>query len=151
MLCTTTFHKVADQIEAAVRIPLLHLGDVVAEEVRSQGVTKVGFIGTTVAMSDGFFADRLARHGLETVMPDPRHHDLLNSAIYDELVHGRVVDATRRRVLGVVEELWDAGAGGVLLGCTELELLIKQADAELPVYPCTTLHVAAALDRALAD
>jgi aspartate racemase len=83
-------------------------------------------------------------------MPDPRHHDLLNSAIYDELVHGRVVDATRRRVLGVVEELWDAGAGGVLLGCTELELLIKQADAELPVYPCTTLHVNAALDRALA-
>jgi aspartate racemase len=150
LLCTTTFHKVADQIEGAVDIPLLHLGDVVAEEVRSQGVTKVGFIGTTVAMSDGFFADRLARHGLETVMPDPSHHDLLNRAIYDELVHGRVVDATRRRVLGVVEELWDSGVGGVLLGCTELELLIKQADAELPVYPCTTLHVAAALDRALA-
>jgi aspartate racemase len=151
LLCTTTFHKSADQVEAAVGIPLLHLGDVVAEEVRSQGVTKVGFIGTTVAMSDGFFADRLAGHGLETVMPDPRHHELLNSAIYDELVHGRVVDATRRRVLGVVEELWDAGAGGVLLGCTELELLIKQADAEMPVYPCTTLHVNAALDRALSS
>ena len=150
LLCTTTFHKVADQVEAAVGIPLLHLGDVVAGEVRSQGVDKVGFIGTTVAMSDGFFADRLARHGLETVVPDPRHHDLLNGAIYDELVHGRVVDSTRRRVLGVVEELWDAGVGGVLLGCTELELLIKQADAELPVYPCTTLHVNAALDRALA-
>jgi aspartate racemase len=149
LLCTTTFHKVADQIEAAVGIPMLHLGDVVAEEVRSQGVTKVGFIGTTVAMSDGFFADRLARHGLETVMPDARHHDLLNSAIYDELVHGRVVDATRRRVLGVIEELWDAGVGGVLLGCTELELLVKQPDVELPVYPCTTLHVNAALDRAL--
>jgi aspartate racemase len=151
LLCTTTFHKVADQIEAAVDIPLLHLGDVVAEQVRSQGVTKVGFIGTTVSMSDGFFADRLARHGLETVMPDPRHHDMLNSAIYDELVHGRVVDATRRRVLGVLEELWDTGVGGVLLGCTELELLVKQADADLPVYPCTTLHVNAALDRALAS
>ena len=150
LLCTTTFHKVADQIEAAVDIPLLHLGDVVAEHVRAQGVSKVGFIGTTVAMSDGFFAERLARHGLEAVMPDEQHHDLLNRAIYDELVHGRVVDATRRRVLGVVEELWDAGVGGVLLGCTELELLIKQADADLPVYPCTTLHVNAALDRALA-
>lgn len=150
LLCTTTFHKVADQVEAAVDIPLLHLGDVVADEVRGHGVDTVGFIGTTVAMSDGFFAERLARHGLRTVMPDPRHHDLLNSAIYDELVHGRVVDATRRRVLAVLEELWDEGVGGVLLGCTELELLIKQADAELPVYPCTTLHVAAALDRALA-
>jgi aspartate racemase len=149
LLCTTTFHKSADVVEAAVEIPLLHLGDVVAEEVRSQGVTKVGFIGTTVAMSDGFFADRLATHGLETVMPDPRHHELLNSAIYDELVHGRVVDATRRRVLGVLEELWDAGVGGVLLGCTELELLIHQADVDLPVFPCTTLHVEAALDRAL--
>jgi aspartate racemase len=151
LLCTTTFHKVADQVEAAVDLPLLHLADVVAAEVRAQGVSKVGFIGTTVAMSDGFFTDRLARHGLETVVPDARHHDMLNSAIYDELVHGRVVDATRRRVLGVIEELWDAGAGGVLLGCTELELLITQADCELPVYPCTTLHVTAALDRALAD
>jgi aspartate racemase len=151
LLCTTTFHKVADQVEAAVDLPLLHLADVVAEEVQAQGVTKVGFIGTTVAMSDGFFTDRLARHGLETVVPEARHHEMLNSAIYDELVHGRVLDATRRRVLSVIEELWDAGAGGVLLGCTELELLITQADCELPVYPCTTLHVTAALDRALAD
>ena len=121
------------------------------ELAQRAGVGKVAFIGTTVAMSDGFFADRLGRHGLETVMPDPRHHELLNSAIYDELVHGRVVDATRRRVLGVLEGLWDASVGGVLLGCTELELLIKQADADLPVYPCTTLHVNAALDRALAS
>ena len=151
LLCTTTFHKVADQVEAAVDLPLLHLADVVADEVQAQGVTKVGFIGTTVAMSDGFFTDRLARHGLKTVIPDARHHEMLNSAIYDELVHGRVVDATRRRVLGVIEELWDAGAGGVLLGCTELELLITQADCDIPVYPCTTLHVTAALDRALAD
>jgi len=150
LLCTTTFHKVADQVEAAVGIPLLHLGDVVASEVRSHDVTRVGFVGTTVAMSDGFFAERLAQHGVETVMPDARHHELLNSAIYDELVHGRVVDSTRRRVLGVIEELWDSGVGGVLLGCTELELLIKQADADLPVYPCTTLHENAALDRALA-
>jgi len=151
LLCTTTFHKVADQVEAAVDLPLLHLADVVATEVRAQGVTRVGFIGTTVAMSDGFFTDRLARHGVETLVPDVRHHEMLNSAIYEELVHGRVVDATRRRVLGVIEELWDAGAGGVLLGCTELELLVTQADCELPVYPCTTLHVTAALDRALAD
>lgn len=150
LLCTTTFHRVADQVEAAVDIPLLHLADVVAEEVVSHGVDRVGFIGTSVAMSDGFFADRLARHGLEAVVPDVRHHAALNSAIYDELVHGRVVDSTRARVLGVIEELWDEGVGGVLLGCTELELLIKQADCELPVYPCTTLHVAAALDRALA-
>jgi aspartate racemase len=74
---------------------------------------------------------------------------MLNSAIYDELVNGRVEDATRRRVVPLINELWDAGAGGLLLGCTEIELLIKQADSELPVFPCTTLHVNAALDRAL--
>jgi aspartate racemase len=151
LLCTTTFHKVADQVEAAVDIPLLHLADVVAEACLAQGATTVGFIGTKVAMEDTFHAERLGRHGVTVIMPGPQHHDWLNSAIYDELVHGRVVDATRRRVLGVLEELWDAGVGGVLLGCTELELLVKQADADLPVYPCTTLHVAAALDRALAD
>jgi aspartate racemase len=150
LLCTTTFHKVADRVEAAVGIPLLHLGDVVAEACLAQGATTVGLIGTKVAMSDGFFADRLAAHGVTTLMPAPEHHDWLNSAIYDELVHGRVVDATRRRVVELTEELWDAGARAILLGCTEIELLVSQADIELPVVPCTTLHVNAALDRALA-
>jgi aspartate racemase len=150
LLCTTTFHKVADQVAAAVDIPLIHLGDVVAQACLSQGVTRVGLIGTTVAMSDRFFIDRLEAHGVETIVPPTGDHPWINSAIYDELVHGNVVDATRRRVVGVSEELWDRGATGLLLGCTEIELLISQADVELPVFPCTTLHVEAALDRALA-
>ncbi|MEZ5097155.1 MAG: amino acid racemase [Nocardioides sp.] len=149
LLCTTTFHKVADHVQEAVGIPLIHLGDVVAEACLAQGVTKVGFLGTTVAMQDTFFSDRLARHGVEMIVPPTQVHDMINSAIYDELVHGNVVDGTRRRVVGVTEEMWDRGAGGLLLGCTEIELLIRQADVELPVFPCTTLHVAAALDRAL--
>ena len=150
LLCTTTFHKVADQVEAAVDIPVLHLADVVAEACRAQGMTRVGLIGTKVAMSESFFTDRLADHGLEVLVPATEHHDWLNAAIYEELVHGHVLPRTRARVVSIIEELWDAGAGGVLLGCTELELLVKQADVELPVFPCTTLHVAAALDRALA-
>jgi aspartate racemase len=149
LLCTTTFHKVADAVEAAVDIPLLHLGDVVAEACREQGMSTVGMIGTKVAMSERFFVDRLADHGLEVIVPRSEHHDYLNTAIYEELVHGHVLPRTRNRVVSIIEELWDAGAGGVLLGCTELELLIKQADVELPVFPCTTLHVDAALDRAL--
>ena len=149
LLCTTTFHKVADQVEQAVGIPLLHLGDVVAEACRAQGMTRVGMIGTKVAMTERFFVDRLADHGLEVIVPDAAHHDFLNDAIYEELVHGVVLPRTRSRVVAIIEELWDAGAGGVLLGCTELELLVKQADVELPVFPCTTLHVQAALDEAL--
>jgi len=149
LLCTTTFHKVADQVEAAVDIPLLHLADVVGEACRAQGMSRVGLIGTKVAMSEPFFTDRLSDHGLEVLVPAAEHHDWLNAAIYEELVHGHVLPRTRARVVSIIEELWDAGAGGVLVGCTELELLVTQADVELPVFPCTTLHVAAALDRAL--
>jgi len=149
VLCTTTFHKVADEIAAAVDIPLLHLADVVAEAVRAARVDTVGLIGTTVAMSDSFFADRMAEHGVQVVVPPPEQHDFLNTAIYDELVHGHVVDTTRRRVVEIIDGLWDAGAQGILVGCTELELLVTQSDVDLPLFPCTTLHVAAALDRAL--
>lgn len=150
VLCTTTFHKVADQVAAAVDIPLLHLADVVADAVKAAGASRVGLIGTAVAMEDRFFIDRMAGHGVEVIVPAVEHHEFLNTAIYDELVHGNVVDDTRRRVVGIVDELWDAGAQGILVGCTELELLIHQSDLDLPAYPCTTLHVNAALDRALA-
>ncbi|PVG84560.1 aspartate racemase [Nocardioides gansuensis] len=149
MLCTTTFHKVADEVQAAVDIPLLHLGDVVAKACLDAGVGTVGLVGTKVAMSESFFVDRLAGSGVSVIVPDEQHHEWINNAIYEELVHGVVVPRTRKRVVSVIEELWDAGAGGALLGCTELELLIKQADVEIPVFPCTTLHVQAALDRAL--
>lgn len=150
VMCTTTFHKVADQVEAAVSIPLLHLADVVADAVLAAGIDVVGLLGTKVAMEDDFFRDRMAQRGVQVIVPDTRHHEMLNDAIYHELVHGRVEDATRRRVVPLIDELWDAGAGGVLLGCTEIELLIRQADIELPAFPCTSLHVSAALDRALA-
>lgn len=150
MLCTTTFHRVAEQVQAAIDIPLLHLGDVVAQAGKEKDLEAVALLGTKFAMSRTFFTDRIASHGLEVIVPDASHHDELNRIIYDELVHGKVLDASRRQVVSLISELWDAGAGGVILGCSELELLVKQADSELPVLPCTTLHVEAALDRALA-
>ncbi|MBA2954507.1 amino acid racemase [Nocardioides sp. MAH-18] len=149
LLCTTTFHLVADRVAEAVGIPVLHLADVVADACKAQGLDTVGFLGTTFAMSRSFFTDRLAAHGLTVHVPDARHHDTLNAVIYDELVHGKVLDTSRRTVVSMIDDLWDAGAGGVILGCTELELLVHQADADIPVFPCTQLHVAAALDRAL--
>src|SRR3954463_16191233 len=92
LLCTTTFHKVAGQVEAAVDIPLLHLADVVADACRAAGVSTVGVIGTAVAMSDGFFTDRMETHDLRVLVPGPEHHEFLNNAIYEELVHGHVLD-----------------------------------------------------------
>ncbi len=150
LMCTTAFHMVADRVEAAVDIPFLHLADVVADAVKGHGLQKVGLLGTSFTMQRDFFTDRIASHGLEVVVPDERHHEAINAIIYGELVHGKVLDGSRSRVVSVIEELWDAGAQGVILGCTELELLVKQADSELPIFPCTTLHVQAALDRALA-
>ena len=150
VLCTTTFHRVAEQVAGAVDIPLLHLADVVADACKAERLESVGFLGTTFAMSRSFFTDRIASHGLSVHVPDVRHHATVNRVIYDELVHGRVLDDSRRTIVSLIDELWDAGAGGVILGCTELELLVRQADADIPVFPCTTLHVAAALDRALA-
>ena len=123
----------------------------VAEACLEQGVTTVGFIGTKVAMADGFFTDRLATHGVTAVVPAARAPRV---AQHRDLRGARARPRPRRAPAagwsGVIEELWDAGAGGVLLGCTELELLINQADVDLPLFPCTTLHVEAALDRALA-
>ena len=150
LMCTTGFHKVADEVATAVDIPLLHLGDVVAEAAKERGLSRIGLIGTAFTMGNDFFADRIASHGLEVLVPDARHHETVNRIVYDELVHGKVLDTSRSTVVGLIDELWDAGAQGVILGCTELELLVKQADSELPVFPCTTLHVEAALDRALA-
>ena len=149
LMCTTSFHKVADEVAAAVDIPMLHLADVLAEAIKAQDLASVGFLGTQFAMSNTFFTDRLASHGLTVVTPTPEHQETVNRIIYEELVHGRVLDSSRRTLVGLVEELWDVGAEGVALGCTELEMLIKQADADLPVFPCTTLHVQAALDAAL--
>jgi aspartate racemase len=150
LMCTTAFHTVADQVEAAVDIPFLHLADVVARACTDRGLATVGLLGTSFAMQQPFFVDRLAGHGLRVVTPDPRHHEEIDRIIYGELVHGKVTDGSRATVVAVLDELWDAGAQGAVLGCTELELLVKQADTELPLFPCTTLHVAAALDAALA-
>jgi aspartate racemase len=149
LLCTTTFHLVADQVEAAVSVPMLHLADTVAEEAKRLGLSTVALIGTSFSMERPFFTDRLAGHGLEIVLPEPADQPEVNRIIYDELVHGKVLDRSRRTVVSLLDGLWDRGAQGVILGCTELELLIHQADSELPVLPCTTLHVEAALERAL--
>lgn len=150
MLCTTTFHRVADQVQDAIDIPLLHLGDVVADACRAQGIDKVALLGTKFAMSRTFFRDRIGTHDIEVLVPAEAHHDELNRIIYDELVHGKLLDSSRRTVVAMISELWDAGAGGVILAGGELELLVHQADSELPVFGCTALHVEAALDRALA-
>ena len=149
LMCTTAFHFVYDQVAAAVGIPVLHLADVLADACKEAGVTTVGFIGTAFAMQNDFFAQRLSERGLDVNMPDELHVDTVDSIVYDELVFRKVNPSSRRRIIGIIDELSDAGAQGVILGASELSLLVRPEDLEIPIFDVITCHVEAALARAL--
>lgn len=150
VLCTNTMHKVADAIEAATTIPLLHIGDVTARAVRSSGIDRVGLLATAYTMEHDFLRDRLASHGLTVLVPEPADRAEVHRIIYDELCLGIVTDASREVYRGVIQRLVAEGAQGVILGCTEIELLVSQGDSPVPVFPTTRLHVEAAVEAALA-
>jgi aspartate racemase len=150
VLCTNTMHKVAGAIEASATIPLLHLGDVTALAVRAAGLDRVGLLGTAFTMSQDFYRDRLESHGLRVLVPDEADQALVHRVIYDELCRGMVLEESRRAYVGIVDRLVDRGAQGVILGCTEIELLIQEGDLAVPSFPTTRIHVEAAVDRALA-
>ena len=149
VLCTNTMHKVADQITAAVGIPLLHLADTTAAAVRATGLTTVGLLGTAFTMEQDFYRDRLRSHGLTVQVPDADDRAVIHTVIYDELCRGVVSAASRARYVAVIDRLVAAGAQGIILGCTEIELLIRPNDSPVPIFPTTRLHVAAAVDAAL--
>jgi aspartate racemase len=151
VLCTNTMHRVADQVQAAVEIPLLHIADATAAAVRRAGLGTVGLLGTAFTMEQDFYRARLAGHGLSVLTPPQADRGVVHRVIYDELVRGTISDRSRAAYRQVIARLADAGAEGILLACTEIELLIGQADSPVPVFPTTRLHVAAAVDHALAD
>jgi aspartate racemase len=146
VLCTNTMHKVADDITV---LPLLHLGDATADAVRKAGVTRVGLLGTAFTMEQDFYRDRLAAHGLDVLVPDAGDRAEVHRIIYEELVVGVVRDESRDTYREVIQRLVDRGAEGVILGCTEIELLVGQADSPVPVFPTTRLHAELAADHAL--
>ena len=150
VLCTNTMHKVAPAIEEAVSIPLLHIGDVTAHAVRAAGLRRVGLLATAYTMEEGFLRERLAVHGLTVLVPDADDRALVHRVIYDELCLGVVTEESRQAYREVIARLVAAGAEGVVLGCTEIELLVDQSDSDVPVFPTTRLHVEAAVTAALA-
>jgi len=150
LLCTNTMHKIADEVAAAVDIPLLHLGDATAAAVKAAGLTTVGLLGTAFTMEQSFYRDRLLSHGLTVIVPDTEDRAVVHSVIYDELCLGVVTETSRAAYIAVIDRLVAAGAEGVVLGCTEIELLIHQDAIAVAVFPTTRLHVEAAVDKALA-
>lgn len=149
VLCTNTMHKVADRVEQAVSIPFLHLADTTARAVAASGIRVVGLLGTAFTMEQDFYRDRLESHGLTVLVPPAEDRALVHQVIYDELVLGMVKESSRASYAAVMARLVERGAEGVILGCTEIELLVGPEDVTVPVFPTTRLHVEAAVDLAL--
>ena len=151
LLCTNTMHRMADEVQAAVGIPLLHIADPTAERIRAASVRTVGLLGTAFTMEQDFYRGRLHRaFGLDVLTPDEADRALVHRVIYDELVQGRVEPASREAYRAVIARLVERGAEAVILGCTEIMLLIGPGDSAVPLFDTTRLHAEAAVERALA-
>ena len=152
VLCTNTMHKVAAAIEAAVPIPLLHIADPTAAEIAGAGHAKVGLLGTRFTMEQAFYRERLQeRHGLEVIVPDATDRDSVHRIIYDELCLGDVRAESREEYRRVMRGLVAQGAQAIILGCTEISLLVGPHDAEVPLFDTTAIHARAAAQAALGD
>ena len=149
LLCTNTMHKVFDALEAATPLPFLHLADATGERIRAAGLRRVGLLGTAFTMEQSFYRERLARFGIETLVPESEDRSLIHRVIYDELCKGDIREASREAYAAVIARLRDRGAEAVILGCTEITLLVRPQDSVLPIFDTTRIHCEVALDRAL--
>ena len=149
LICTNLMHKVAPAVEAAVDVPLLHIGDAVAGEARAQGIGTLGLLGTDWVMRERFYADRLARHGIATVSPGAADRRLVDTVIFGGLTQGVVRGEARAEYVRVIEGLAAAGAEGIVLACTEIGLLVRPEDSPIPVIDSARAHAAAAAELAL--
>ena len=150
LICTNTMHKVADQVAAAVNIPLLHLAEVTADELLCRGMVKAALLGTRYTMEEDFYRGVLQRRGIEVLIPDAGDRGVINDIIFQELCQGRIEEASRKKMLSVIEGLRMRGAQGTVLGCTEIGLLVCPQDTDAPMLDTTLLHATAAVDMALA-
>ena len=149
LICTNTMHKVAPQVQSRVSIPLIHIAEATAEVLKQQDITTVGLLGTKYTMTQDFYKQKLIDAGISVVIPDEQGVELVNRVIYDELCLGIIKEDSRQQFVSVIEDLRSRGAQGVILGCTEIGLLISQADTALPVFDTTKIHAEAAAAYAL--
>jgi aspartate racemase len=151
VICTNTMHRLADKVTEAVPVPLIHIADATAAAVKQKGLATVGLLGTRYTMELDFYRGRLEKaHGLKVLIPEEPGRTTIHDVIYRELTHGTIREESRRAYLEVIADLVRRGAQGVILGCTEIPLLVKAGDSPVPVFDTTALHAAAAVDFALA-
>jgi aspartate racemase len=150
ILCTNTMHKLASEIQAAINIPFIHIADGTAEKIKAAGLKKIGLLGTIFTMEHDFYKGRLIeKYGLEVLVPNEADRAIINDIIYKELVQGKVNPASKAEYVRVMRQLVTDGAEGIILGCTEIMLLVGQPDSSVPVFDTTTLHAIAAVEFAL--
>jgi aspartate racemase len=152
VICTNTMHKVADEVQASVRVPLIHIADATAVQVKAAGLRRIGLLGTRFTMEEDFYVGRLVqRHGLDVIVPEAIERDEVHRVIYDELCLGIIRAESKARYVSIIGQLIARGAQGIILGCTEIGLLIQQADSRVPLFDTTRLHAEAAVTWMLAD
>jgi aspartate racemase len=149
LVCANTMHKVAPAIEAAVRIPLLHVVDATAADIRAAGFTRVGLLGTRFTMEGAFYTERLQQHGLQVLVPDEQDRQTVHRVVYEELCLGKIVDASREAYRRIMAGLVAQGAQAIILGCTEIAMLVGQGDATVPLFDTTQIHARNAAETAL--
>ena len=150
VLCSNTMHKLASFIESAVTIPFLHIADATANAIRVAGMKRIGLLGTRFTMEQEFYRDRLeSRHGIAVTTPSEADRNVIHKVIYDELCHGNLQATSRQQFQRIIEQLKASGSEGVILGCTEITLLITPADSSLPVFDTTRIHADRAVELAL--
>ncbi len=152
VICTNTMHKLADDIAQAIAIPILHIADATAEAIKAAGLAKVGLLGTKFTMEEDFYRGRLAeRHGIEVVIPEDADREIVHRVIYDELCLGEIRDESKREFARIIDDLVSQGAEGIILGCTEIPLLLKDSNLKVPLFDTTAIHAANAVEIALND
>ena len=151
VICTNTMHKVAPEIQKEISIPVIHIAETTADELRKHGITKVGLLGTKYTMTQEFYKSKLTEVGIDVLIPDEEGIAVVNDVIYKELCLGIVADESKKKYLSIIEDLVRKGAQGVILGCTEIGLLIGQEDTALPVFDTTQIHATKAALLAIED
>jgi len=146
LICTNTMHKMADEVEAATGLQVLHIADATAEAIKAEGVTNPGLLATRFTMEQDFYKGRLSsKHGLTTIIPEPDERTQIHSIIYDELCRGKILETSRETFKRVMSRLVRDGADAMILGCTEIPMLISQTDCPVPIFDTTALHAASAV------
>ena len=152
VICTNTMHISADYVQENVRIPLLHIADATAEQIKARGLKKVGLLGTKFTMEEDFYKGRLSnKHGIEVIIPDGHERQIIDQVIFDELCIGQVNQDSKENFRRIMQNLAENGAEGIILGCTEICLLVGQKDAEIPVFDTTKIHATSAARFALSQ